>query len=1425
MSALKVQGSECYMCALVFLHDMAFLVDHLWTCAPRFSALFPKLSVRERVFKALVGASLCRAVCAHGLAIGVALNWSLVWILALLRILALCMRCCWLELTFVLQFALCLCIRASPLPGPPCQSRGYQQQHCGGPRFDQGQREQACGGPLGNYNGFGNDKKESETPSCNSSLQTLDSQEGIAETQLWAVESSESETSRPSFLSTNYNAHTSSPWSQKRNNGRTRAKDPMEMPILPKIVQNECQLVRKLWNRVEDSCRSQLCSPGCPTNLDTQLPKTPRMASIRECLVELESGSKAVTKEKEPKTQQGTIQRGTEACRKIQPARRRERRLVTTRTLVHAGIAASAAFQPKYWGNNSFFNYGQHASCAFQGAGRTCATEKPCQDVEKLCWATTGGCPKGSRASREQLEQGRHKNLQGTCFKYGKLPERPRADPFHLGELQNILGEVFRRITCSLGSASTGLREGSRSLREEERRGTNAPGRCQSSFERDARENYSTDGRGRAIRRTGRASRGFRTFIYECEENEGCHEYGLRYCSFCSRCQLPEKEIIDAAKRENTASSRRQRSPSIGRTTRLPNLDEWDRPFCPNLEGADLRPFRPSRHDIHASCEEAASAWCRMKPHFVHSITAEADFKSILEAQYQGFLMEQSYFEIEFNEHTQSFVLGDLMMREPAKLQEAIELKCDSSKEEYMKYPDYLMNEEDTKIETAKENYQLRNAGGEPNSLQRICDSDIETMCQELAFDKELLEEDFWPPPLEGTHKFTLHFDKKLGLPDFVVELERNDYAQPLIWKTVLKHVNAKDDGLVLRLFRVHAGLPSKFLGLHHIIVSPWQPGQVPVLMSEQDPYGSFTVIKDVLTFDVENHCKQNSNRDVGAQNSILWQGGRKVSGRNFAAQCGSLLTLEEARPEQTKNKVGEEDIVEPPHFDIDQDEPVVLPAEVQGRDDALALMRDDEEVIVSAMNALPATGNLHLIMFGHDGNYVGRRDADVDNPTFETIQRAIELSWNDFEGYLLKSTLVQPQPPELQHDGLVFVVALQHIFAGEPVPQDGRILCLAGLQLAYAGAMQPEIHRAVDLEEVFDAADLRLRLQLNDICQPRGRRECDYWMETRNLREGHEARGRTGSYVAVRIGEERQIFDIRNSCREVDSILQDIRQATQDASIRQICLVQHGYRYRPIGRVNQDWRGNDVIDEVSLAQHFAEGWTLQPIERMKIHRAHALDAVNAELGILELHFLVSFDLIPGHAICLMLNENAGFWTMAGPHLLQPHFWDADGLISDAPNPLTDENYEILLYPGRAPTLTVQSGDVIQYVTRSDHELEDSQEEADADEESSSLIQKNAFLLSSNFVSNPASPRRATEEAYVSHQVPAVGICREPLQLFHLLGDSLPFDHGQPVPEPTIENFLDACAKIQLATFVPENVFDKLKPISQAFFQAILFKA
>ena len=212
----------------------------------------------------------------------------------------------------------------------------------------------------------------------------------------------------------------------------------------------------------------------------------------------------------------------------------------------------------------------------------------------------------------------------------------------------------------------------------------------------------------------------------------------------------------------------------------------------------------------------------------------------------------------------------------------------------------------------------------------------------------------------------------------------------------------------------------------------------------------------------------------------------------------------------------------------------------------------------------------------------------------------------------------------------------------------------------------------------------------------------------------------------------------------------------------------------------------------------------------MRIHRARALDCVDQELGTLALHFIISFDLMPGHTICLAMRGDTPPWTIFGPHLLRPEFWDADGLDQSVANPLAADSYEILLYPGRAPSLLAQNGDAIVYTT-----LAQDPAAIFEDEEMSTLqLYSGRPLRDRNFATALSGVKRQVSfEVYAQDEVRG-----RQLPLFPLL-----WPDCSEVPMPTThaecERFLQACKSAILRRDLPDEFAQNIKPITLAYLE------
>ena len=1045
--------------------------------------------------------------------------------------------------------------------------------------------------------------------------------------------------------------------------------------------------------------------------------------------------------------------------------------------------------------------------------------------------------------------KGGDKNLPSVGDHNGTVQERPGCYPNQLESIQELLGPILPGHDPDVGNPHFCLRgrrkefpcQTSRSMPETRRRESedqNPP--RQSNWDREA-----GDGSGGRCRRTTDGSH-----VSKSQENARCYEHGYDYtdgerggCLHFTKAKRIEGPGIGCKPSSSTEGAF-----SLGCTTSLPYLGRWAQPAtifnCTKKvrwEDEDVPCFLslPQMDDDR----DPNLRWEQMKPQWAHSIQFAADFKSPLEAMRQGFLMEQTFLDVAYSDELQRFELCPGLQSTiddtPAKgttleaantqfranfcPEQSGDLRCnlDTMELDAEQQHDRQMAAEDTEhpmdfnyMEDDHATLQM------PHDVDLVPIEDLDTLCAELTFDLDDLRDLGIAATRPDSHLFYIYAATSIGVQPAVLELESpwHECSNAKFWHALVHQIVKAPHHQAFRVLRAFGSVAERLAGVHHVIIVPWRANETPSLLQRISPEGIETWIFDAMKFDKMRDLKQ-IDAVLSSQMSCykFWQAGRNLAPDDcIVQQCGTNITATFTLYEPNKARFAEEDVAESPRFEIGMDEDIVLPEDVQGRDDALVVIRDDENLVLQTITALQAEDTIHLILFGFDGEGLGRRDVDASPVSFEGVQRAIERCWQDFQGHLVKPYLVQPQPEALAREGLVFVVAIQHVFANAPVPRQGCILGLAGMQLTYVGSTAPDIHRPIELDERFCEADVKASLQITRLCKPFGRRHCDVFSGSTLMEDGAHYDGFPGTYIKVDIQDERIDFDIRRACREYDSIIQDLTVAQQDSNLHQIQLVQHGHRFRSIGRVNQYWDRTVPLDEISLAaQHFAQGWIAQPLDRMQIFRVRALDAVDSHVGTLMLHFVVAFDLIPGHSVCVAFADpTMPAWTISGPHLLQPQFWDRDGLDVSIPNPIRNSNYEILLFPGRQPTLTAQSGDAIMY-TEGAHRIEDEEEEQETEE--SSLLQHRFgqdCLPGRDFA--VAHPRVKPCPAY---ELP--GPPQRPgrvIELFPLLWGSC---DEVPLPQSEVEceRFLQACKQFPLRQDIPASFQPYILPITWAYLE------
>ena len=843
------------------------------------------------------------------------------------------------------------------------------------------------------------------------------------------------------------------------------------------------------------------------------------------------------------------------------------------------------------------------------------AAEIPClgENPENLIAKYARGCHGCFGSSGYYDFQGGDEDVPPTCDNYGTMQERSRHSAVQLEKLQDLMGAILPKYARPLGKAYSSLRR-----RRKELLSTTERSQATAHGGQEQDQDHPREGNGRGkrgddcrYRRGGTSNSGSDSKHKEDARcNERCYDYAQRL----SRRHITKEESLSGISRRRFGEScRATANPngafSLGCTTSLPYLGRWEQPNYPahyvrSVKWADDPScLYVARHD---SIDDPARRWEQMKPDWTHSIQAESDFKSPLEALRQGFLLEQTFLEIVFDDDRQRFELY------------VGKSQFDANSPDMRETDDTLMSSDAGSLSP-----KVQDSSRLPEItclVDCISPQDIEALCLELSLDEEEFVLTGISQKLPVHRSFHLHFDAELPWQEYHMRLTKEESEQIFVWRTFFAQWSLPHGLRVLRLHRVHTGPVLQHAGPIHLTITTWHDGQVPGLIAIDTNTEIFYYALRCITQWREALSWMSPTCDLPEPEKILklWHRGCNQScWTNLPLQCGTLLSLDmpldRDRPALREHRIDEMDVIDPPVLDFDADEPMVFPEDVQGRDEPVAIISDDENLIVQALAARQDAGSLQVILFGYDGEAIGRRDQDVTPATFEALQHAIERAYQDYQGHFIKPYLVRPQPVALMQEGLVFVVAIQHVFAGAPIPRQNHALCLAGMQLSYAGSTEPDVHRAFELESSFDMHDVQMALQINTLCQPRGRRLCTFQAEDVPMIPMMEYNALSGSYITVDIQEERPVFNIQRACQELDSVLDDIQLAQQDEQIRQIQIIQHGYRYRSLGTVNQPWTSTS-IDPVAVAQNFAAGWIQQPLDRSQIYRVKAMDNVDTTL-------------------------------------------------------------------------------------------------------------------------------------------------------------------------------------------------------------------
>ena len=789
-----------------------------------------------------------------------------------------------------------------------------------------------------------------------------------------------------------------------------------------------------------------------------------------------------------------------------------------------------------------------------------------------------------------------------------------------------------------------------------------------------------------------------------------------------------------------------------------------DRPLRKASRGVKTLTWHDAWSPIH---EEVGEFKATCEKAWNHSVISENDFKSPMKAELQGFLMSQNFYEVEYNDALQCFEISHV-------------------NEEV--WQEKAMNEQLPKVKTLREDLEDI---GEKVQLELAVSDRPALLELALCFPDEYR--------IVHERKETWSF------------AECTDVKQTVL--SPMKHLQ-EDTLQTMRAIRIETSeLPNSVICCEKILIA-----------EPDDPifFAFCSILDDGAELQwISYETRENTLCQILCRNPFEWKAQTGAVSATIAG-CPSNLDGGAGRKngvqicffckEPLRNKVGEEHLIEPEEFEH-VDIPVFVPGQQPEEevDAPFVLPLEADERVLTSIQRRYEQRPVNLIFFGYDGRTTERRDEQVDVLNPENVAEALRQCWSDKDAYVITPWLVLAQPDELVNEGVSFVVVLQYMFALERVVPAGQVITLTVLNMQHS-----VFGEAPNLITVFRGASMSSRITLQEVfekhdltnlCRPRGRRhcslECDLQSDYVLLDAETSCAVDNGALIRANIGPWNAAVEmLRNFCG-AESLVEDINKVFTEKGALKLHIHMHGHRLVPLGVRKATIEVGSALSFNTIGEHITRSWHSQPIDRAKIFRARALESMQDDE--LQLHLLLGFDLRPGNALILAVGDlqMQECETLEGPELLAPHHWDL-GLANQAfSNPLREGQYEILAVSNDMPSFPIQSGSVFYYIHVDGR-----------DDDAMNLVQ-----MSSNLESEQEPSRCCHERMADAHPVPAVEESCTTLQLFPYLESSLPYDVGQPVPEPNVTDFIHACAQIELASFIPNEVFDTLKPISKAFLE------
>ena len=962
------------------------------------------------------------------------------------------------------------------------------------------------------------------------------------------------------------------------------------------------------------------------------------------------------------------------------------------------------------------------------------------------------------RNGRQHNWAGRHSHIQKFSVEPWCGEERTRVHNFSLEGIQILVDGLWSTNARLVGKACEVIRGRRTRISEAKTECNSKSGRGQGESARNARKSYCI------ARGEDRAGLGGRE--HERRHWPGCHSgekdqnsNGRGNCDHerAARGYLAKTETKSGGGSECGTSA----APSIGRTARVPEGMQ-DRPPRKSMSNSKVLTWSDAWNSEKVKTGDFETD-SRMP--WNHSVTTEADYKSPMMAELQGFLMSQSFYDLEYNDRLQSFEISNV------------------SPEAWKEQP----------------------AQTQAKALT-VLESTIQDVNDEILFD--LMHEEAL-----RSIEVTLYFS------DFANVLHERKRDIDL---DELKH----ERGLLLTVQAFVQEQQWSSLKADRITVTqncnPFFRKEKILIRDVQDCsfFGFCSIHFDGSVFEWISHDEQtasplqifeNNPYDLKLFNGELtsYLMGKRVDPtksrtRPNAVQIDFLIN------EGVSCKVREEDVIETEGI-VQVDLPTGEPEPWTEEDIETPFIHplESEERTILALQGQFRERSRNLIFFGYDGQTTVRRDAEVRLLSMEEITEAIRRVWSDMTDYDITPWLVTPQPDELQNEGISFILSLQYMYTAERVVSADEILTLNVMTMqTWNHEMElgeVTVYRGASMSLRINKAEVLEKQDLTSLCRPCGRRECQIFCANGILDDTSSCQLDNGALIRITIGPWNAIDDLRRTFQEVDMLISDINAAQERMGDLEVTFNMYGYRFLPLGKRTRSFLTDGPISCETLANQIGSAWMNQPIDRAKIFRARALEA--EENRRITIHLLIGFDLRPGNALILAVGSTdlSSSEVLAGPELLPPHLWDLDFGGQAFRNPLSDRPYEILNTEDGSFAGQMRSGDVVFFVEPQDTAVE----------ETSLLQQKSSFVSQSeNVRSHNCEPK--ADELWTS--MTAVSSSRKPLLLFPLL-DNLSCDVGQPVPDSSIEAFLHACKAQAIDPTLPAVIFDELKPISKAYLE------